>query len=108
MAIRRLIYVSHLHACPCSPAGRSSSSSRPTTANGCGSSPGSRWRWTRLRDRFRRAVDEGDLPPDTDPGLVARYVMTIANGIAVQAASGAGRDELQQVADAALRAWPPA
>jgi AcrR family transcriptional regulator len=61
-----------------------------------------------LRDRFRRAVDEGDLPPEADPELVARYVMTIANGIAVQAASGAGRDELQQVADAALRAWPPA
>ncbi|GAA4228464.1 TetR/AcrR family transcriptional regulator [Actinomadura meridiana] len=62
----------------------------------------------RLRDRFQRAVDEGDLPPDTDPGLLARYIMTVANGIAVQAAGGAGRDELQRVADAALRNWPPA
>jgi hypothetical protein len=33
--------------------------------------------------------------------------MTVANGIAVQAASGAIRSELQQVADAALRNWPP-
>ncbi|MEU4896470.1 TetR/AcrR family transcriptional regulator [Streptomyces sp. NPDC044780] len=61
----------------------------------------------RLRDRFRQAVDEGDLPPDSDPGVLARYVMTVANGIAVQAASGATRDDLQQVADAALRNWPP-
>jgi AcrR family transcriptional regulator len=61
----------------------------------------------RLRRRFQRAVDEGDLLPGTDPELLARYVMTISNGIAVQAAGGATRSELQQVADAALRNWPP-
>ena len=61
-----------------------------------------------LHDRFQRAVDEGDLPADADPGLLARYVMTVANGIAVQAAGGAGGDELRQVADVALRNWPPA
>ncbi|MEV1026030.1 TetR/AcrR family transcriptional regulator [Streptomyces sp. NPDC050264] len=61
-----------------------------------------------LRDRFQRAVDEGDLPSDANTGLLARYVMAVSNGIAVQAAGGAGRDELQQVADAALRSWPPA
>ncbi|MFQ6142321.1 TetR/AcrR family transcriptional regulator [Streptomyces seoulensis] len=63
---------------------------------------------TRLRHRFQRAVDEGDLPPDTDPDLLARYLMTVANGIAVQAAGGATRNELQQVADTALTNWPPA
>ncbi|OON82210.1 TetR/AcrR family transcriptional regulator [Streptomyces tsukubensis] len=61
-----------------------------------------------IRDRFRRAVDEGDLPEDADPEQLARYLMTVANGIAVQAASGATRDDLQQVADMALRGWPPA
>lgn len=61
-----------------------------------------------LRDRLRRAVEEGDLPPDTDPGALARYLMAVANGIAVQAASGATYDELRQVADMALRSWPPA
>lgn len=59
-----------------------------------------------LRARFQRAVDDGDLPPDADPGLLARYVTTLAFGIAVQAASGVGRDELQRMADAALRNWP--
>ena len=63
---------------------------------------------SRLRERFQQAVDEGDLPSDADPALLARYVMTVSNGIAVQAASGTTRDELQQVADAALRNWPPA
>lgn len=61
-----------------------------------------------LHDRFQRAVDEGDLSPGADPGLLARYLMTVANGIAVQAVGGAGRAELQRVADMALRNWPPA
>ncbi|GAA2736619.1 TetR/AcrR family transcriptional regulator [Actinocorallia aurantiaca] len=61
---------------------------------------------SRLRERFQRAVDDGDLEPETDPGLLARYVTTLAFGIAVQAASGVGREELQRMADAALRNWP--
>ncbi|MBB3675245.1 TetR/AcrR family transcriptional regulator [Modestobacter versicolor] len=61
-----------------------------------------------LRDRFQRAVDEGDLPAGADPALLARYLMTVANGIAVQAAGGTPREELQLVADLALQAWPPA
>jgi len=60
-----------------------------------------------LRDRFQRAVDEGDLSSGTDPELLARYLMTVANGIAVQAAGGIERDGLQQVADMALLNWPP-
>ncbi|MGX1274378.1 TetR/AcrR family transcriptional regulator [Streptomyces phaeoluteigriseus] len=60
-----------------------------------------------VRERFQRAVDEGDLPTGSDPGLLARYVTTFGYGIAVQAASGVGRDELQEMADAALHNWPP-
>ncbi len=63
---------------------------------------------TYLRERFQRAVDDGDLPADADPELIARYLMTLANGLAVQAAGGAARDELVRVAGAALRNWPPA
>ena len=63
---------------------------------------------SRLEARFRRARDEGDLPATSDPELLARYVMTVGNGIAVQAAGGAGPDELHRVADVALRARPPA
>ncbi|MEU8150422.1 TetR/AcrR family transcriptional regulator [Nonomuraea sp. NPDC048901] len=60
-----------------------------------------------IRERFQRAVDDGDLPPEVNPALLARYITALAYGIAVQAASGVGRDELQDMADAALRNWPP-
>lgn len=69
------------------------------------------WRndgYSGVRERFQRAVDDGDLPPGTDPGLLARYVTTFAYGLAVQAASGVARDQLQELADAALRNWPVA
>jgi len=59
-----------------------------------------------LHERFQRAVDEGDLPADADPGLLARYLTAVSNGIAVQAAGGATRDDLHMVADVALRHWP--
>ncbi|MDX3076651.1 TetR/AcrR family transcriptional regulator [Streptomyces sp. NPDC088354] len=61
-----------------------------------------------LRERFQLAVQEGDLPAEADPERIARYVMTIANGLAVQAAGGASCENLQEVADAAMRNWPPA
>lgn len=63
---------------------------------------------SQLRKRFQRAVDEGDLPADADPDVLARYIVTVSNGIAVQAATGASRDDLRHVAAAALRSWPPA
>ena len=59
-----------------------------------------------LEARFRRAAEEGDLPRDADPGRLARYVMTTAFGIAVQAANGLGPDMLDEVIDTALLAWP--
>nr|WP_208637003.1 TetR family transcriptional regulator [Streptomyces swartbergensis] len=34
--------------------------------------------------------------------------MTVADGIAVQAAGGATREDLPRVAEMALRSWPPA
>jgi AcrR family transcriptional regulator len=59
-----------------------------------------------LRERFKRAVAEFDLPPDSDPAVLAGYVVTICHGMAVQAAGGASGAELKRVADMALRAWP--
>ncbi|MEQ3549056.1 TetR/AcrR family transcriptional regulator [Pseudonocardia nematodicida] len=62
----------------------------------------------RLTERFALARDEGDLPASSDPALLARYLMVVSTGMAVQAAGGAGREELHRVVDAALAAWPPA
>jgi AcrR family transcriptional regulator len=59
-----------------------------------------------LRERFERAVNEEDLPATTDCATLARYVATVLNGLAVQAASGATEAELRKVATMAMRAWP--
>ncbi len=59
-----------------------------------------------IRERLKRAKRERDLPADADPAALARYVTTIMQGMAVQAAGGAGRKELRAIADMALRAWP--
>ncbi|TLU74085.1 TetR/AcrR family transcriptional regulator [Lichenicoccus roseus] len=59
-----------------------------------------------LRRRLEQAVAEGDLPPDADPAALASYVMTVGQGMAVQAASGSTRALLYRVVDTALRAWP--
>jgi AcrR family transcriptional regulator len=59
-----------------------------------------------LRKRFERAVAEDDLPKSTKPADLARYVMTINNGMAIQSASGASRQQLRSVAEMALRALP--
>lgn len=59
-----------------------------------------------LRARLEQAAHEGDLPATADPALLARYLMTVANGIAVQAAGGTTRGELHRVADMALQVWP--
>ncbi len=59
-----------------------------------------------LRQRLKRAKSQGDLPPDSNPADLARYIATIIQGMAVQAAGGASRDELQRVIQTALRAWP--
>jgi AcrR family transcriptional regulator len=59
-----------------------------------------------LRRRLQRAKREGDLSPRANPAELARYVMTVLQGMAVQGANGAKRDQLRQVARTALRAWP--
>jgi AcrR family transcriptional regulator len=59
-----------------------------------------------LTQRLERAKAEGDLPAETDCADLARLVMTITQGMSVQAASGATRKDLRKVADMALKAWP--
>jgi hypothetical protein len=57
-----------------------------------------------LRRRLERARKAGDLPAGTDPADLARFVTTLTDGIAVQAAGGATRPQLRRVVDTALRA----
>jgi AcrR family transcriptional regulator len=59
-----------------------------------------------LRRRLERARATGDLPASARPADLARYVMTVMRGMAVQSAGGATRGELERVVRTALRAWP--
>ena len=59
-----------------------------------------------LRRRFQRAAAESDLPPTTRPADLARYIMAVMHGMAVQAAGGASRTQLRRVAALALCGWP--
>ena len=60
----------------------------------------------RVRARFEQAKAEGDLGPDSDPRALAAFVVTIGQGLALQAGTGASPETLQQIADTALRAIP--
>ncbi|HUU67388.1 MAG TPA: TetR/AcrR family transcriptional regulator [Methyloceanibacter sp.] len=59
-----------------------------------------------IRERLKQAQAEGELAADADPAALARYFSTVTQGMAIQAASGASRKELERIADMALRAWP--
>ena len=59
-----------------------------------------------LRVRFEQAQADGDFPADAQPADMARYVVTVMNGMSVQAAGGAGAEELRRVAEVAMGAWP--
>jgi len=65
-----------------------------------------RARWQRIRERFERAQREGDLAADADVEELARYVITVGWGMAVDAQSGASREELLATVGRAMLAWP--
>lgn len=50
----------------------------------------------------------GELPPDTDTVLLCRYLTTMVQGMAVQAANGASCEDLCRVAEMAMAVWPTA
>jgi AcrR family transcriptional regulator len=59
-----------------------------------------------IRERLERAKKSGELPADINPADFARYIATVLEGMAVQAAGGASHRELLRVAKMALRTWP--
>jgi AcrR family transcriptional regulator len=59
-----------------------------------------------LRERFVRAVEEGDLGPDDNPAALARYVVSVLTGMGVKAADGATGSDLVEIASLAMKAFP--
>ena len=59
-----------------------------------------------LRNRFRRAKVEGDLPESVDEDALAHIVQTINFGLTLQGSTGATRKELLGIVESALRSLP--
>ncbi|MGW5362013.1 TetR/AcrR family transcriptional regulator [Actinopolymorpha pittospori] len=62
--------------------------------------------WVMLTERFAQAQQSCDLSADVEPRVAARYVVALAEGIAVEAASGASRETLLKLVDLAVRRLP--
>jgi AcrR family transcriptional regulator len=60
-----------------------------------------------LHLRLEQAKAEGDLPAAADAAVLARYLTTMMQGIAVQAVGGTRREDLKKIAEMVLMTWPP-
>lgn len=60
----------------------------------------------KLRQRFERAQNEGDLSKDVDAGDLARFITTIGEGLSVERSGGATRKQLHAIVERAMKAWP--
>ncbi|MEU1021441.1 TetR/AcrR family transcriptional regulator [Streptomyces sp. NPDC005900] len=61
-----------------------------------------------IESRIRAAVTAGELPASVDPVALARYTGAVFQGMSQQARDGATKEQLEAVADLAMRAWPQA
>jgi AcrR family transcriptional regulator len=104
--------------------GAAEATTRPTCPPGCltvtgglASSPASRGARDEMASRrkagevalcarLEQARTEGELPEDADTDGLGRYFATVYQGIALQAAGGATRDQLNQTIEIAMHVWP--
>ncbi|MFB9516351.1 TetR/AcrR family transcriptional regulator [Streptomyces purpureus] len=59
-----------------------------------------------FESRIRADIAAGLLPPSTDARALARFSGGVMQGMSQQARDGATREELEMLAETAMRAWP--
>jgi AcrR family transcriptional regulator len=59
----------------------------------------------RVQERLERAAAEGELGASVDIPALARFVITVQNGMSLQARDGARREELAAVAELTMLGW---
>jgi AcrR family transcriptional regulator len=59
-----------------------------------------------LRDKIKRSIKHGSLPPGTDAAALAGHTLAVIQGMSTLARDGASRASLLKVADMAMRCWP--
>jgi len=60
----------------------------------------------RLRDRFEETASAAPLPPGMTSDDAASFIISLIQGLAVQAKGGASRETAARVVRAALLSWP--
>jgi AcrR family transcriptional regulator len=58
-----------------------------------------------LQERLRQGIEDGDVPPGADIAAISAFFTTVLHGLSIQAHDGASREELQDVATAAMAGW---
>lgn len=61
---------------------------------------------SRLCERIGRAVEDKELPVETDAEALAGHVMASIQGLSTLARDGASREKLLRIAAVAMEAWP--
>ncbi|HRK50321.1 MAG TPA: hypothetical protein PLN05_07835, partial [Pyrinomonadaceae bacterium] len=59
-----------------------------------------------IRERFERAIEEGDLPSSANAKALAKFATTQMWGLSVQSSTGSTRKELLAAAELAIKAFP--
>ena len=59
-----------------------------------------------LKNRFDRSKKDGDLSKTTNTEYLAKYIVTIHQGMSVQATNGTSKKELLEMIKIAMNAWP--
>ena len=63
--------------------------------------------WSKeLEQRIARGIADGDVPRETSPAALSAFYMAVVQGMSLHAKDGAGRKRLQEIAAAAMQAWP--
>jgi len=60
-----------------------------------------------LAEKLVQGVDSGEIDEKVDLKAVARFFLTVQQGMSIQARDGASRQALEQIARSALAAWTP-
>jgi AcrR family transcriptional regulator len=61
---------------------------------------------TAIESRIRSGVAAGELSADTDAAALARHTGAMIQGMSQQARDGAAKEELEALAELAMRIWP--
>lgn len=59
----------------------------------------------RVRERFRRAINDGEFDASIDVDGLSRFFLAVQSGMSLMARDGASRQELEAVARHTMRGW---